>query len=75
MSNVPLPVGTDLSYLVLAVIFFWIAFGFVTFVHYRKKWMARGYGDQKGPNKEEGAPEERRKEEWSGAAPRRGAAA
>lgn len=38
MSHIPPSVGSDLSYLVLAVVFFWIAFGVRTFLHYRGKW-------------------------------------
>ena len=38
MSHIPLSVGTDLSFLVLAVVFFWIAFGVRTFLHYRGRW-------------------------------------
>lgn len=40
MTNVPLFLGTDLSYLVLVVVFGWIAFGVGTYLHYRKKWMS-----------------------------------
>ena len=40
MTNVSLPLGTDLSYLVLVVVFFWIAYAFMTFLAYRKKLAA-----------------------------------
>ena len=42
MANVPPEVGTLFSYIVLAIIFGWIAFGVRTYFEYRKKWAAEG---------------------------------
>lgn len=51
MSNVPLFLGTDFSYIVLAVVFFWIGFGIRTFLQYRRKWAReKGSLTEAGPS-------------------------